>query len=111
MSHTMQVPLVTPQALHDELQGEHPPILVDVREDFELEISVLPGVIHLPMDQIADRLDELDKDADYVIVCRSGARSGRVAAYMQSVGFTRVRNLVSGMNGWAATVDPDMRQY
>lgn len=107
----MQVPVVTPQALSEELKGDHPPVLIDVREDFELEISVLPGVVHVPMGQVAGYLDTLDKDADYVIVCRSGARSGQVTAYMQSIGFTKVRNLATGMNGWAASVDPSMKKY
>ncbi|MBC8064063.1 MAG: sulfurtransferase [Chlorobia bacterium] len=102
---------ITPQELQAELASSTPPVLLDVREPHELEISVLPNVVHIPMREIPGRLSELDSGADIVIVCRSGIRSGRVMAYLDGLGFSRVRNLLTGMNGWAATIDPTMPTY
>lgn len=107
----MQIREVTPTELNSELMGEFPPVLLDVREADELEISALPNIIHIPMNELPHRLGELDLNADTVIVCRTGNRSGKVAAFLESQGFRSVRNMATGMNGWAATVDPNMPQY
>lgn len=107
----MEVKEVTPVELSAELSGEFPPVLLDVREADELEISVLPNVIHIPMGEIQDRLGEIDPNSDIVIVCRSGSRSGKVTAFLNAQGFRSVRNLATGMNGWAETVDPSVNTY
>jgi rhodanese-related sulfurtransferase len=54
-------------------------LLVDVREDDELATASLDGVLHIPMDEVGRRLSELPKDADIVVMCHSGGRSGRVS--------------------------------
>ena len=107
----MIVPEVTNRALQEEISRANRPTLIDVREADELEISVLPHVTHIPLAELPSRLGELDSSGDYVIVCRTGGRSARATAYMLQNGFTRVRNLVGGMNGWAAEIDPSMHQY
>lgn len=107
----MEVKEVTPVELSAELVGEFPPVLLDVREADELEISVLPNIIHIPMGEIQDRFGELDPNSDIVIVCRSGSRSGKVTAFLNAQGFRSVRNLATGMNGWAETVDPSVATY
>jgi rhodanese-related sulfurtransferase len=102
---------MTPQELFAELEAGANPVLLDVREADELEISVLPGVVHLPLGELANRLDELDPEADTVVICRTGGRSGRATSFLQGQGFRRVRNLETGMNGWAQSVDPTMPVY
>ena len=59
-------------------QGEKPCVL-DVREDWELAIARLDPVVHIPMNQIPERLAELPKTGPIVVLCRSGARSMQVA--------------------------------
>lgn len=105
------IPEITPAELARELKGENPPRLLDVREGYELEISRLVDVTHIPLGELPQRLDELDKDANWVVVCRSGARSGRVTAFLLGQGFRSVRNLSRGMNGWSSDVDPSQPQY
>jgi len=105
------VPQITPSELRDELQGDNPPVLVDVREDEELEISHLPFAHHIPMAELLDRLDELNPEDDLVIYCRSGHRSNHAAAFLLANGFKRVRNLATGINGWAADVAPSLARY
>ncbi len=102
---------VTPIELEAELQSEFPPVLLDVREAEELEVSVLPNVIHIPMDQVPVRFGELDPNADTVVICRSGGRSGKITEFLTAQGFRSVRNMATGMNGWAETVDPSLPIY
>jgi rhodanese-related sulfurtransferase len=107
----MTIPEITPIELAAELEGENPPVVIDVREVHELEISSLPGAVHIPLGELVERLPTLDKEANIVVLCRVGGRSGQAVAYMRQVGFARVRNLATGINGWARTVDPSMPQY
>ncbi len=105
------VPEVDAVGLATELKGPNPPRLLDVREADELEVSQLDGIVHIPMGELAERLSELDRDSDWVVVCRTGGRSGRVTEALLANGFTRVRNLAGGMNGWARAVDPSVAVY
>lgn len=102
---------VSPRELEAELRSENVPQLLDVREPHELQISVLPGVVHIPMGQVPSRVSELDPRRRVVVICRSGNRSHDVAAWLVSQGFANVRNLETGMNGWANDVDRTMAQY
>lgn len=95
-------------ALRAELDGPNPPRLLDVREDEELAVGHLPGVVHVPLMQLPTRFGELDREADWVVVCRAGSRSAQATAFLLGQGYGSVRNLVGGMQGWARTVDPSM---
>lgn len=86
-------------------------VLLDVREHAEREISVLPNDVHIPMGEIVQRYSELNPEAETIVYCRSGRRSADVAEYLQRVGFTRVANLESGINGYADRVDPSLQVY
>jgi adenylyltransferase/sulfurtransferase len=102
---------VTPSELNEEIKSGGAHFLLDVREANELEISVLPNVVHIPLGEIADRINEIPLDENVVVICRSGARSGRVVEFLKANGYERVRNLATGMNGWATTVDPNIPTY
>ena len=106
-----EVPEVTPRELSLELMGSVPLLLLDVREAEELEISRLAGVVHIPLNDLADRVEELDPNADTVVICRSGGRSAYATAFLLHQGFRRVRNLSGGMNEWARSVDPSVATY
>lgn len=68
--------------------------LVDVRTPSEFASGHLEGALNIPVDQIANRLDELaPKDKPVVLYCRSGARSGRAASILRNAGFSEVHNL------------------
>ncbi|MCX7799591.1 MAG: rhodanese-like domain-containing protein [Fimbriimonadales bacterium] len=103
-----RVPEVHPQDLAEELRRPERPLLVDVREPDETAVSVLPEALCIPMDSLPDRLQELPKDREIVLVCRSGARSGACTRFLLQQGFTKVRNLRGGMIAWARTVDPQL---
>lgn len=86
-------------------------LLLDVREDHELEISRLPQALHIPMGQVPGRLDELARDRPLVVMCRSGGRSAQVAQFLERNGFDDVYNLAGGINAWAEEVDPSLDVY
>ena len=107
----MSVLGVTPKELQAELESPAPPKLLDVRETSELAISKLPNDYHIPLGMLLDRVSELNPSDDLVVYCRSGARSANAAAFLAKRGFKRVRNLETGINGWARTVDSKVPLY
>lgn len=73
--------------------------IIDVREPFELEVSKIPGVINIPMGEIPLRMEELDREKHYYLICRSGARSGDVGVFLTDHGYN-VTNIAGGMLNW-----------
>lgn len=87
------------------------PLVLDVREDWELQLARIPDVVHVPMNQIPARLAELSRDAETIVMCHAGGRSMRVAQYLSNQGFTNVANLAGGIAAWSETVDATVPQY
>jgi rhodanese-related sulfurtransferase len=86
--------------------------LVDVREDWETRLAPAPSEhLHIPMDQIPERLQELDARAEIVVICRSGGRSLEVARFLEGAGFISVSNLTGGILAWSRDVDPRIAVY
>ena len=83
-------------------QGENLPV-IDVRESYEYEEFNIGGKL-IPLGTLPGALDELEeyKDQELVVHCRSGARSANAKAFLESVGFSKVRNLVGGVMEWQA---------
>ncbi|WP_375199833.1 rhodanese-like domain-containing protein [Bacillus sp. RS11] len=77
--------------------------LIDVRELDEVESGHIPGIIHVPLGLLEFRMHELNKNEPYVIVCRSGSRSGNATRFLESQGFD-VSNMVGGMLAWEGEV-------
>ncbi|QHE51942.1 rhodanese-like domain-containing protein [Pontibacillus sp. HMF3514] len=73
--------------------------LVDVREDEEVAEGKIPGAKHIPLGSIEDRKDELDQDKEYIMVCRSGGRSGKATQFLEEHGYN-VINMEGGMLSW-----------
>jgi len=91
------------------LEGDAPPLVLDVRESWEWKAGNLAaqGAVHVPLGELDARLDELDPEQPVVVVCRVGARSARAALRLRQEGFRAVANLRGGLVSWAAQVDPD----
>jgi rhodanese-related sulfurtransferase len=87
------------------------PLVIDVREKWELDVAKLPDIIHIPMNDITARLGELDPHQELVVMCRSGGRSMQVAQFLARNGFGNVANLTGGILAWSRDVDPSVRQY
>ena len=76
------------------------PLLVDVREVGEFVAVRAAGAALLPMSTILPRLDELPRDRELLLICRSGARSNQVAHYLAANGWTNVANVSGGLLAW-----------
>lgn len=88
-----------------------PPMLLDVREQWEYQTCHIADAVLIPMNTIPARQQELEPDAAIVCICHHGARSFQVAAFLERQGFTNVINLTGGMDAWARQVDPAMATY
>ena len=91
-------------------RGEKP-LVIDVREDWELQLARIPDVVHVPMSQVPARLAEFAKDAETIVMCHAGGRSLRVAHFLANQGFTNVANLTGGIAAWSEEVDATVPQY
>jgi rhodanese-related sulfurtransferase len=87
------------------------PLVIDVREAWEVQLASIPGVLHLPMNQLPARLAELSPEAETIVMCHAGGRSMRVAQFLSSQGFTDVANLAGGISAWSEHVDATVPQY
>ena len=91
-----------------------PPLLLDVREAWEVQTAALPGITHVPMNQISARGDEIAAaaaDKEVVAICHHGVRSMQVAMFLESRGVGSLHNLSGGMAAWSAQVDPTVPRY
>jgi adenylyltransferase/sulfurtransferase len=107
------VPVITPTELKDKLERGETPLIIDVREPHEWDISNLEeyGAVLIPQGQVLERLGELDTAQEIVVQCRTGARSADVVRLLQQHGFRRLWNLGGGINRWADEVDPSLPKY
>jgi rhodanese-related sulfurtransferase len=102
---------ISPEALKARLDRGERPLLLDVRQDWETRLCRLPNAVHIPIEEIELRTEELNVDDDIVVYCHQGVRSAAVAGYLRQLGFKKVCNLAGGLDSWARTVDPSMRRY
>ena len=87
------------------------PVLLDVREPWEFATCRIAGALPMPMNEVPQRIDELDLDAPIVCICHHGARSLQVAAFLAARGADDVHNLTGGVAAWAHQVDPTFPTY
>jgi rhodanese-related sulfurtransferase len=102
---------ISPQDLKARLTGGDRPFLLDVRQDWETRLCRLENAVHIPIEEIELRADELNAADEIVVYCHQGVRSAAVADYLRQRGFKNVKNLLGGLDYWARTVDPTMRRY
>jgi rhodanese-related sulfurtransferase len=106
----MSVAEITPTEFVDRRSRGESLTLLDVREDWELGVASVPDVVHIPMGEVADRLGELDRSREVVVLCRSGRRSLQVANFLQQNGFQAV-NLAGGILAWSRELDATIPTY
>jgi rhodanese-related sulfurtransferase len=85
--------------------------LIDVREDYELEIATLGGE-HIPMAEVLNQVERVQKNKKVVFHCRSGKRSAAVIQALETQhGFTNLYNLQGGILAYADQVDSSLTKY
>ncbi|HEX4858798.1 MAG TPA: rhodanese-like domain-containing protein [Usitatibacteraceae bacterium] len=102
---------LTAVELSRHLASSSPPRLVDVREPWELDVASIDGALHIPMGQIPQRYDEIDRTHPAVVICHHGVRSLQVVAFLERIGFANLHNLQGGIDAWARDVDPRVPVY
>lgn len=86
-------------------------LLLDVRNDNEVAFCKIEGSKHIPLNELPTRFNELDKNAETYIYCRSGARSRNAVEYLKQNGFTSLRNVRGGILEWSDKVDSTIPKY
>ena len=104
---------ISPAELKQRLDSDAPlPLLLDVREPWEIERASLPDSRCIPMRELAVRLQELDPDRETVVLCHHGIRSRSVCLFLeQHMQFSKVLNLDGGIDAWARQIDPTVPTY
>ena len=103
----------------EELQpfvAQHPgTLLLDVREAWEVQLARIDvadaQALHIPMNQVPQRLADLASLQPIVCICHHGARSAQVVAFLQRQGHTQVYNLAGGVDAWSTQVDRAVPRY
>lgn len=91
-------------------------VLLDCRQHDELQIASIKDALHIPMDQIERRADELEdddggKDHPILVICHSGRRSLRVASTLRALGFPNAYSVAGGIDLWSVDIDPSIPRY
>ncbi|MCJ8011309.1 rhodanese-like domain-containing protein [Paenibacillus sp. KQZ6P-2] len=90
---------IEPSELRRRLLAGESLQMIDVREDDEVAQGMISGAKHIPLGQIPDRLDEIPKEGEVIMICRSGGRSMRACQFLQQYGI-ECTNMIGGMLQW-----------
>ncbi len=80
--------------------------IVDVREVDEYKAGHIPGALLIPLSELEQRVKDVPRDTQVILVCRSGNRSAQAYAYLRQQGFANVHNMLGGMRAWTAAGYP-----
>jgi adenylyltransferase/sulfurtransferase len=99
--------------LYDQMAARTDLMLLDVREQNEYDYAHIDGAILLPLSELMTRYTELEPHRDKLIVahCHHGTRSAQAIGFLQSNGFTKLKNLAGGIDAWSNEVDPTVPMY
>src|SRR3954464_7761836 len=104
------IPQITVTELKRRIDAGEDVQLIDVREPYEYQIAQIGGKL-IPQNEVPQRLAEIDRDREVVVQCRSGARSQRIAEFLNQNGYPRVANLAGGILAWSDEIDPRVQKY
>src|SRR6202522_4886408 len=104
------VPEIQVEELKRRLDAKEDFVLLDVREPHEYQICNLGGKL-IPLNDLPNRINELDSSRDIVVHCKMGGRSAKAVAFLQQAGFAKVKNLAGGITAWSERVDPTVPKY
>ncbi|WP_347549214.1 rhodanese-like domain-containing protein [Pseudalkalibacillus hwajinpoensis] len=98
-----EIKTITPEEVQQLLNNGKKVSLIDVREDEEVEEGMIPEAKHIRLGTIPERMNEINKDEEHIMVCRSGRRSESACEYLKEHGY-EVKNMVGGMMKWEGNV-------
>ncbi|MDF2668767.1 MAG: sulfurtransferase [Paenibacillus sp.] len=98
---SLDIQVITPEEIKQRLASGERLNMIDVREDEEVAFGMIPGAKHIPLGELPDRLDEIERSDEIIMICRSGNRSGKACQYLQAAaGINGLKNMVGGMLEW-----------
>jgi hydroxyacylglutathione hydrolase len=101
-----RIELIDPDELARRVDGEQPPLVLDVRSAAEYADEHIPGSLHIPYGDLARRIDELPPDRPVATICRGGKRSGLAASILQREGIAGVVHVGQGVGVWRKAGHP-----
>jgi rhodanese-related sulfurtransferase len=94
------------------LASEKPPLLLDVREQWEFDTASIPGARLMPMGEITSRAhNELDEEQPIAVLCHHGARSLNVTMWLRQQGYEKAQSVAGGIDHWSRAIDPTVPRY
>ncbi len=103
---------ITIDQLKQHLASPTPPLLLDVREQWEYDTAHIDGATLIPMNEIPARaFKELDEDSPILVLCHHGARSMSVAVWLRNQGFEQAQSVSGGIDAWSRNIDPTVPRY
>lgn len=100
---SIPVPSIKADELKQAMKSASPPVVIDVREPDERVNGVIAGDKNIPLGELDKHYSELPKDKPIVFYCRSGRRSANAVTMLREAGFTNVKTLLEGINGWGGS--------
>lgn len=91
--------------ISNKLDSDEKITILDVREPAEYAFGHIPGAISIPLGELENRSNELNKQDGIYIVCRSGSRSDLAAKKLSEQGFTNIKNVIPGMKDWTGPIE------
>ena len=105
------LPEISPQELKQKLDANESILLLDVREPSEYDIVHLEDARLIPLNTLPHHIESLPSDQEIVVYCHHGQRSLYATAYLHQNGFTEAKNLMGGIDQWAAKIDSTLPRY
>jgi molybdopterin/thiamine biosynthesis adenylyltransferase/rhodanese-related sulfurtransferase len=104
MATPVETSEIRPEEVRERLEGEDAPLLLDVRSDRERRVASIPGSVHLPMNEVEERLTEVAPDPSRPIVtyCATGSRSLRILPTIAEQGYGDIASMAGGIVAWQA---------
>jgi len=91
--------------LQEKIENQEEMTILDVREPAEYAFGHIPSAKHIPLGELANRLEEIDPHLPVYVICRSGHRSDLACQLLSEKGFKKVLNVIPGMSEWDGPVE------
>jgi sulfur-carrier protein adenylyltransferase/sulfurtransferase len=104
------IPQMTATELKQRLDRGDQIELIDVREPWEQQTATI-GAKLIPLNELPQRVGEIDREREIVVHCKGGGRSQRAAEFLAQSGYAKVWNLAGGITAWSNEVDPSVPKY
>ena len=102
---------ITPQDLKGRLEKGDTIFLLDVREPWEFSMAKIDGSVLMPLGTLPESLGTLSREDEIVAICHMGMRSQSAMEFLLQQGFSKVKNLIGGIDAWSVQVDASVPRY